>query len=63
MNLSDNAFYKLYTLKFDQSSDLWQQLEVASELKSNLPDTMDLGRKCLVHFNAGRTQLASFDKL
>ena len=47
--------------KCDQASDLWQQLELASELESDLPDTMDWGRKWLVDFNAGRTQLVSFD--
>ena len=51
--------------KCDQTSDLWQQLELASELESDLPDTMDWGRKWLVDelngFNAGRTQLVSFD--
>ena len=31
--------------KFDQASDLWQQLEVASELESDLGDTVDCGRK------------------
>ena len=62
-NLSDNAFYKLYTRKCDQTSDLWQQLEVASEFESNLPGTMDWVRKCLVDFNARRIQLTSFDKL
>ena len=62
-NLSDNAFYKLYTHKCDQTSDLWQQLEVASELESNLPGTMDWIRKCLVDFSARRIQRTSFDKL
>ena len=47
--------------KCDQASDLWQQLELASELESYLHDTMDWGRKWLVDFNAGKTQLASFD--
>ena len=47
--------------KWNQASDLWQQLELASELESDLPDTMDWGRKWLVDFNAGRTQLVSFD--
>ena len=47
--------------KCDQASDLWQQLELASELESDLPDTMDWGRKWLLDFNAGRTQLVSFD--
>ena len=35
-------------------SDLWQQLELASELESELQDTMDWGRKWLVDFNAGK---------
>ena len=48
--------------KCDQASDLWQQLEVASELESDLRDTVDWGRKWLVDFNAGKTQLGSFDR-
>ena len=44
----------------DQASDLWQQVEWASELESDLRDTVDCGRKWLVDFNAGKTQLASF---
>ena len=48
--------------KCDQASDLWQQLELASELESDLRDTVDWGRKWLVDFNAGRTQLVSFDR-
>ena len=44
----------------EQASDLWQQLELASELESDLRDTVDCGRKWLVDFNAGKTQLASF---
>ena len=47
--------------KCDYASDLWQQLELASELKSDLRDTMDLGGKWLVDFGAGKTQLVSFD--
>ena len=47
--------------KCDQASDLWQQLELVSELKSYLQDTVDWGRKWLVYFNAGKTQLDSFD--
>ena len=39
--------------KYGQASDLWQQIELASELKSNLSDTVGLGQvKWLVHFNA-----------
>ena len=48
--------------KCDQGSDLWQQLELASELESDLRDTVDWGRKWLVDFNAGKTQLVSFDR-
>ena len=47
--------------KCDQTSDLWQQLELASELESDLRDTVDWGKKWLVDFNAGKTQLVSFD--
>ena len=46
----------------DWASDLWQQLELASELESDLWDTVDWGRKWLVDFNAGKTQLLSFDR-
>ena len=49
--------------KCDQASDLWQQLELASELESDLRDTVDWGRKWLVDFNAGKTQLVLFDQL
>ena len=48
--------------KCDQASDLWQQVELASELESDLRDTVDWGRKWLVDFNAGKTQLVSFDQ-
>ena len=37
-----------------QASDLWQQLD--------LRDTVDWGRKWLVDFSAGKTQLFSFDQ-
>ena len=47
--------------KCDQASDLWQQLELASELESDLRDTVEWGRKWFVDFNAGKTQLVSFD--
>ena len=40
--------------KCDQASDLWQQLELTSELESDLRDTVDRGRKWLVVFNAGK---------
>ena len=48
--------------KCNEASDLWQQLELASELESDLRDTVDWGRKWLVDFNAGKTQLVSFNR-
>ena len=35
---------------------------MASKLESDLRDTVGWGRKWLVNFNAGKTQLVSFDK-
>ena len=52
-DLPDNAICKnaiyaddttLYS-KCDQASDLWQQVELASELESDLRDTVDWARK------------------
>ena len=48
--------------KCDQASDLCQQLELASELESNLQDIVDWGKKWLVDFKAWKTQLVSFDR-
>ena len=63
MFICDIAIYAddttLYS-KCDQASDLWQQLELAFELESDLRDTVDWGKKWLVDFNAGKTQLVSF---
>ena len=44
------------------ASDLWKQIELASELESDLRDTVDWGKKRLVDFNAGKMQLVSFDQ-
>ena len=41
---------------------MWQQLELCSELESDLRDIVDWGRKWLVDSNAGKTQLVSFDQ-
>ena len=35
---------------------------MASELESDLRDTVDWGKKWLVDFNAGGTELVSFDR-
>ena len=48
--------------KCDKASDLWQQLQLASELESDLKETVDWGRMWLVDFNARKTQLVSFDR-
>ena len=48
--------------KCDQAFDLWQQLELASELESDLWDTVDWGKTWLVDFNAGKTQLVLLDQ-
>ena len=48
--------------KCDRASDLWQQRELASELESDLQDTVDWDKKQLVDFNAGKTQLVLFDR-
>ena len=47
--------------RYDQASDLWQHFELASEFESNLEDTVDWGKKWLLEFHAGKTQLVSFD--
>ena len=47
--------------KCDPASDLWQQPELASELESDPRDNVDWGKKWLVGFNAGETQLVSCD--
>ena len=51
--VDDTIFYS----KCDQASDIWQQLELASELESDLRDTVDYVRTWLVECNAGKTQL------
>ena len=48
--------------KCDRTSDLWQKLELDSELESDLRDTVDWGKVWLVDFNAGKTQLVSSDR-
>ena len=47
--------------KCNQASDLWQQLELTSELESDLQDTVDWGRKWHFDFRAGKTQVILFD--
>ena len=47
--------------KYDQASDLWQQLELASEHEYDLRDT-GLGQEVAFDFIAGKTQLVLFDQ-
>ena len=47
--------------KCDLASDLWQEYELASKLESDIRDIVHWGKKWLVGFNAGKTQLVSFD--
>ena len=60
-NITMHADDATLNSKCDQASDLWQQLELASELESDLRDTVDCGRKWLIGCNPGKTQLVSFD--
>ena len=39
-----------------------QQLELASELKTDLLETIDWGKKQLVDFADGKNNIASFDR-
>ena len=48
-------------IKCYQIFGLWQELELASELESDLQDTVDWGRKWLFDFSTEKTQLVSFD--
>ena len=50
-NIAIYAYDTTLYSKYDKASDLWQQLELASELESDLQDTVDWGRKWLVNFN------------
>ena len=43
-------------------SDLRQQHELASELESDLCNTVDWGRKWLANFNNGKNQLVPFNQ-
>ena len=51
----DTAFYS----NCDQASNLRQ---LASELESNLRETVDCSRKWLADFNAGKTQLVLLEQ-
>ena len=46
----DTTLYSNY----DQASDLWQQLQLASELKFDLRGCVDWARKQLIDFSTGK---------
>ena len=60
MNIAISADDTTRYVKFDQASGMWLQVELASELESDLQDTVNWGRKWLVDFNTGKAQLVSF---
>ena len=45
-----------------QAYDMWQHLQLASDLESDLRDIVDWGKKCLVDVNAGKTVLVLFNR-
>ena len=47
---------------YADDTTLYSKCDQASELESDLRDTVDWGRKWLVDFNPGKTQLLSFDR-
>ena len=60
-NIAIHGDHTTLYCKCDQASDMWQQLELAHERESDPEDTVGWSRKWLVDFNAGKTQLFSFD--
>ena len=54
---ADTTYYS----KCDQTSDLWQQLQLASEFEFDLWNTVDRNGKWLVDVNAGKSRIVSFD--
>ena len=59
-HLADNIIcyivdYTTIKFKCDQTSDLWQKLEMAAELKFDLKDIFESGSKWLVGFNIAKT--------
>ena len=68
-DLSDDVIYNIANYvddatlycKCDQASDVRQQLELASEVESDLRDTVDWRRKWLVDFIAWKTQMVLFN--
>ena len=62
MSYNRTLFEKLQISVIQSTFDLCQQIELASELESDLQDTVDSGKKWLVDFNAGKTHVVFFDR-
>ena len=58
INVDDTTLYS----KCDQASDLWKQIDLASELKSDPQGTVGWDKKWLVDFGVKKTQLISSDR-
>ena len=54
-NIAISADDTIFYCKCNQASDLWEQVDLTSELESDLLDTVDWGRKWVVDFSAGKT--------
>ena len=61
MSYNRTLFEKFQISVIQSTFDLWQQLELASELESDPQDTVDWGKKWLVDFNGGKTHVVLFD--
>ena len=59
-DLPDDVIFDIAIYADDTT--LYSKCDQASELESDLRDTVDWGRKWLVDFNAGKTQLLSFER-
>ena len=58
-NICNFAIYADETtiyFKCDQPSDMWQQQHLASELESDLQNTVEWGSKCVIYFNTKKSQ-------
>ena len=60
-NIAIHGDHTTLYCKCNQASDMRQQLELGHERESDPEDTVGWSRKWLVDFNAGKTQLFSFD--
>ena len=60
-NLAIYADDTTFNFKFDRASDLQQKFELLSELESDIRDTVDWVKKCLINVSAKKIQFNLFD--